>query len=367
MSTTIETATGTSQTMVLNMGPQHPSTHGVLRVMLELDGEMVVKAESVIGYLHTGIEKSLESKTYSQGITLTDRVDYLAPLSNNLGYCLAVEKILGLRSSKARAVHPRAAGGADSRRIAPGLAGNARHRPGRDDGVSLQLPRARRDPEDFRVSIRPADDDQLFPRLAGLRWNRRRIGWSACSASSITCRRTSTNTRRCSPRTRSGWRARWTSERCPRTTRLRWAAPVPLLRASGVPYDVRKAFPYSSYEEFDFNVQTQTAGDCYARYQVRVAEIRESLKIVKQAMAKIPAEGPFRAELPGHHPAVARGNEGVDRRPDLPLQNFHRGFCAAAGRSLSGDRIAARRAGLFRRERWLAQALPRENADAVVS
>ena len=100
MSTTIETATGTSQTMVLNMGPQHPSTHGVLRVMLELDGEIVVKAESVIGYLHTGIEKSLESKTYSQGVTLTDRVDYLAPLSNNLGYCLAIEKILGLEVPK---------------------------------------------------------------------------------------------------------------------------------------------------------------------------------------------------------------------------------------------------------------------------
>ena len=100
MSTSIETAIGPAQTMVLNMGPQHPSTHGVLRVMLELDGETVVKAESVIGYLHTGIEKSLESKTYSQGVTLTDRVDYLAPLSNNLGYCLAVEKILGLEVPK---------------------------------------------------------------------------------------------------------------------------------------------------------------------------------------------------------------------------------------------------------------------------
>ena len=100
MSTSIETAIGPAQTMVLNMGPQHPSTHGVLRVMLELDGETVVKAESVIGYLHTGIEKSLESKTYSQGVTLTDRVDYLAPLSNNLGYCLAVEKILDLEVPK---------------------------------------------------------------------------------------------------------------------------------------------------------------------------------------------------------------------------------------------------------------------------
>src|SRR6185437_7651162 len=86
--------------MVLNMGPQHPSTHGVLRVILELEGETVLKADPVIGYLHTGIEKSCESKTYSQVITLTDRIDYLAPLSNNLGYCLAVEKLLGIEIPK---------------------------------------------------------------------------------------------------------------------------------------------------------------------------------------------------------------------------------------------------------------------------
>ena len=98
--TTVETATGESKTMVLNMGPQHPSTHGVLRVALELDGETVVKAVPDLGYLHTGIEKSCEHKTYSQAITLTDRLDYLAPLSNNLGYCLAVEKLLQLEVPK---------------------------------------------------------------------------------------------------------------------------------------------------------------------------------------------------------------------------------------------------------------------------
>src|ERR1700685_982165 len=100
MTVTIDTATGAAQSMVLNMGPQHPSTHGVLRVILDMDGEIVVKAQPVIGYLHTGIEKSCEAKTYSQVITLTDRIDYLAPLSNNLGYCLAVEKLLGLEAPK---------------------------------------------------------------------------------------------------------------------------------------------------------------------------------------------------------------------------------------------------------------------------
>jgi len=98
--TTVETAVGTSKTMVLNMGPQHPSTHGVLRVLLELDGENVVTAVPDLGYLHTGIEKSCEDKTYSQAITLTDRMDYLNPLGNNLVYCLAVEKLLGLEVPK---------------------------------------------------------------------------------------------------------------------------------------------------------------------------------------------------------------------------------------------------------------------------
>src|SRR5499425_3297460 len=98
--TTVETATGQAKTMVLNMGPQHPSTHGVLRVLLEMDGETVVKAIPDCGYLHTGIEKSCEDKTYSQAITLTDRIDYLSPLGNNLVYCLAVEKLLGLEIPK---------------------------------------------------------------------------------------------------------------------------------------------------------------------------------------------------------------------------------------------------------------------------
>ncbi len=98
--TTVQTATGPAKTMVLNMGPQHPSTHGVLRVLLELDGETVVKTDVDIGYLHTGIEKTAEALTYSQTITITDRMDYLAPLSNNLAYCLAVEKLLGLEVPK---------------------------------------------------------------------------------------------------------------------------------------------------------------------------------------------------------------------------------------------------------------------------
>ncbi len=298
MSTSIETPIGTQQTMVLNMGPQHPSTHGVLRVMIELDGETVVKAESVIGYLHTGIEKSLESKTYSQGITLTDRVDYLAPLSNNLGYCLAVEKILGIEVPK-RAQYIRVLL-AELTRCASHLVWLGTHAIDlgamtvflysfrereeilkifeylsgqrmmtsyfRIGGLALEPPPDWLERVQRVVEYLPAHIDEYETLLTKNKiWLGRTVGVGNLSANDA----------------------------------IAWGCTGPLLRASGVAYDVRKAFPYSSYDEFEFNVPTQTAGDCYARYQVRVAEMRESLKIVKQAMGRITADGPFRAEIPG--------------------------------------------------------------------
>jgi NADH-quinone oxidoreductase subunit D len=298
MTTTVETPIGPAQTMVLNMGPQHPSTHGVLRVILEMDGEIVVKAQPVIGYLHTGIEKSCEAKTYSQVVTLTDRIDYLAPLSNNLGYCLAVEKILGVEVPK-RAQYIRVLL-AELTRCASHLVWLGTHaidlgamtvflytfrereeilkifeylsgqrmmtsyfRPG---GLALEPPADWLDRVRRVVDNLPGHIDEYEDLLTKNKiWLGRTVGVGTLSASDA----------------------------------IAIGCTGPLLRASGVAYDVRKAFPYSSYDEFDFNVQTQTAGDCYARYQVRVAEIRESIKIVKQAIEKVPAEGPFRAELPG--------------------------------------------------------------------
>ncbi|MGA8034925.1 MAG: NADH dehydrogenase (quinone) subunit D [Candidatus Acidiferrales bacterium] len=298
MSTTIETATGTSQTMVLNMGPQHPSTHGVLRVMLELDGEIVVKAESVIGYLHTGIEKSLESKTYSQGVTLTDRVDYLAPLSNNLGYCLAIEKILGLEVPK-RAQYIRVLL-AELTRVASHLVWLGTH--AIDLGAMTVFLYSFREREEILKIFEYLSGQRMMTsyfRVGGLALEpppdwlervQRVIDYLPAHIDEYETLLTKNKI----------WLARTVDVgKMSANDAIAMGCTGPLLRASGVPYDVRKAFPYSSYEEFDFNVQTQTAGDCYARYQVRVAEIRESLKIVKQAMAKIPAEGPFRAELPG--------------------------------------------------------------------
>ncbi len=298
MPTTIETVAGSANTMVLNMGPQHPSTHGVLRVVLELDGEIVLKARPVIGYLHTGIEKNMEAKTYSQAITMTDRIDYLAPLSNNLCYCLAVEKILGIELPK-RAQYIRVLL-TEMTRIASHLVWLGTHAIDlgamsvflytfrereeimkifeyvsgqrmmtsyfRIGGIALEPPPNWLDHIRRVIDALPAHIDEYEGLLTNNRiWLGRTKGVGIISAEDA----------------------------------IAMGASGPMLRGSGVPYDIRKAFPYSSYEEFDFDIQTQTAGDCFARYQVRVAEIRESIKIVRQAMEKVPAEGPIRATAPG--------------------------------------------------------------------
>ena len=298
MPTTIETVAGSANTMVLNMGPQHPSTHGVLRVVLELDGEIVLKARPVIGYLHTGIEKNMEAKTYSQAITMTDRIDYLAPLSNNLCYCLAVEKILGIEIPK-RAQYIRVLL-TEMTRIASHLVWLGTHAIDlgamsvflytfrereeimkifeyvsgqrmmtsyfRIGGIALEPPPNWLDHIRRVIDALPAHIDEYEGLLTNNRiWLGRTKGVGIISAKDA----------------------------------IAMGASGPMLRGSGVPYDIRKAFPYSSYEEFDFDIQTQTAGDCFARYQVRVAEIRESIKIVRQAMEKVPAEGPIKATAPG--------------------------------------------------------------------
>ena len=298
MSTTIETVTGTAQTMVLNMGPQHPSTHGVLRVILDLDGEVVVKAVPVIGYLHTGIEKSCEDKTYSQVVTLTDRIDYLCPLSNNLGYCLAVEKLLGVEIPK-RVQYIRVLL-TEMTRIASHLVWLGTH--AIDLGAMSVFLYCFREREEIMKIFEYVSGQRMmtsFFRPGGLAlepppdW----IAWVRRVIASLPAHVDEYETLLTQNRI---WMARTKGVgMLSAEDAIAMGVSGPLLRASGVAYDVRKMFPYSSYDEFDFNVQTASGGDCYARYQVRVAEIRESVKIVKQAMERIPPEGPFRAELPG--------------------------------------------------------------------
>jgi NADH-quinone oxidoreductase subunit D len=298
MTTTIETAAGTAQTMVLNMGPQHPSTHGVLRVILELDGEIVVKAQPVIGYLHTGIEKSCEAKTYSQAITLTDRIDYLAPLSNNLCYCLAVEKLLGLEVPK-RAQYIRVLL-TELTRIGSHLVWLGTH--AIDLGAMSVFLYTFREREEIMKIFEFVSGQRMMTsyfRIGGLALEPP-PGWLDHVSRVIDALPGHVDEYEDLLTTNRIWLGRTQGIGIlSAADAIAMGASGPMLRSSGVAYDVRKAFPYSSYDEFDFEVQTQTAGDCFARYQVRVAEIRESIKIVRQAMNKIPAEGPIRTVAPG--------------------------------------------------------------------
>jgi NADH-quinone oxidoreductase subunit D len=295
---TINTPTGTAKTMVLNMGPQHPSTHGVLRVVLELDGEKVVKALPEIGYLHTGIEKSCEAKTYSQAITLTDRLDYLAPLSNNLGYCLAVEKLLGLEVPK-RAQYIRVLL-TELTRIASHLVWVGTH--AIDMGAMSVFLYCFREREDVM---------KIFEMVSGQRMMTSyfRIGGLALEPPTGWIDRVQRFLAKM-PSRLDEYESLLTKNRI-WIGRLRGIGQIgsadaiemglsgPTLRSTGVDYDVRKYFPYSSYDEFTFDVPTRTEGDCYARYLLRVAEIRESLKIVAQAIPKITPSGPIRTDAPG--------------------------------------------------------------------
>jgi NADH-quinone oxidoreductase subunit D len=296
--TTVHTTTGAAETMVLNMGPQHPSTHGVLRVLLELEGETVIKARPDIGYLHTGIEKTCEAKTYSQAITLTDRLDYLAPLSNNLCYCLAVEKLLDIEAPP-RAKYARVLL-SELTRIASHLVWLGTH--AIDLGAMSMFLYCFREREEILKIFEFVSGQRMMTsyfRVGGLAvepppgWLERVARFMEVFPSRIGEYEDLLTQNRI-------WMARTQGVGVLSADEaIAMGVSGPSLRGSGVPYDVRKVFPYSGYEEFDFEVCTQPAGDCYARYLVRIAELRESLKIIRQAMEKIPSDGPVRTEAPG--------------------------------------------------------------------
>ena len=279
--------------MVLSMGPQHPSTHGVLQIMLEIEGETVVRAEPEIGYLHTGIEKSCENLFWSQTQTLVERMDYLAPESNALCYALGVEQLLGIAEQiPPRAKHIRVLQ-AELTRIAShcvqlgthGIdlgaisvffycfdlrenildlqeaAGGARMHPNyvRVGGVNGDLP------DGYLAKL-----DALIEKFPG----RMRELRGLLQANPIFQDRT-IDVGYLSPE-----------------DAVAWSVTGPSLRASGIVYDVRKAYPYTGYEEYDFDVPTRTEGDAYARFLVRLDEMEESMRIVAQARKKLDVPGP---------------------------------------------------------------------------
>ncbi len=285
-----------SETMMLNMGPQHPSTHGVLRLALELNGETVVKAEADIGYLHTGMEKTMEAKTYTQAITVTDRMDYLAPLSNNLAYVLPVEKLLGLeippRAETARVIL------AELTRIASHLVWLGTH--ALDLGAMTVFLYCFREREQIL---------RIFERVSGVRMMTSyfRIGglarplypefeeeiWAFINAfpDRVDEYETLLTENPIFKRRTVGVGA-FTVEEA-----IDLGLTGPNLRACGVAHDLRRANPYCGYENYDFEVPVLDGGDVYDRYRVRMGEMRESAKIVRQALARLP-DGPVLADAP---------------------------------------------------------------------
>jgi NADH-quinone oxidoreductase subunit D len=332
--TTVETATGTAKTMVLNMGPQHPSTHGVLRVLLELDGENVVNAVPDLGYLHTGIEKSCEDKTYSQAITLTDRIDYLNPLGNNLVYCLAVEKLLGLEIPK-RAQYIRVML-VELQRISSHLVWLGTH--ALDMGaMSVMLYAFREREEILKIFERFSGQRMMtsYIRIGGLALEPP-AGWREMVKKFLDMMPGRIDEYETLLTKNRIWMGRLKGVgHLPPDELIALSTTGPGLRAAGIPYDNRKVFPYSSYEEFDFDVPTRTESDSFARYLVRVAEMRESVKIVRQAMDKITDQGPFRVEAPGIIPPQREKMKTEMEALIYHFKIFTEGFSPAPGEAFA--------------------------------
>ena len=285
------------ETMIINMGPQHPSTHGVLRLLMELDGEYVLRCTPVIGYLHTGIEKNTEYRTWMQGVTFVTRADYLAPFFNELGYCLAVERLLGIEAPpRAQVIRVLcnemnrisshlvwlATGSLELGAVSVMLYGfrereilmdifetltGLRMNPAyiRIGGVIMDLP------EDGEPKIRrfleemPARIDEYETILDDNPiWRERNEGVGVLSA-----------------------------EDC-----LALGVTGPILRSAGVPNDLRKDEPYCGYETYDFDVPTRTEADAYARYRIRLEEMRESMRIIEQCLDRLQEPGPVMIEDP---------------------------------------------------------------------
>lgn len=282
-----------AETLSLNLGPQHPSTHGVLRVVLELDGETVVDARPDIGFLHRGIEKLAENRTYHQVIVLTDRLDYLAALSNNLAYVLAVEKLMDIEVPR-RARYVRVAL-AELQRIASHLFWLGTH--AHDLGAMTPLFYALREREALMDIFETLSGSRLTPSFL-------RIGGLAADIDARFVESVQAFTDTFQGRVDEYetlltenpiWKYRTKgvgvldAGQC-----IRLGISGPMLRSAGMPHDLRKAQPYSCYDEFHFEIPTGKAGDVYDRYLVRIREMRESARIARQAVDGLP-EGPWTA------------------------------------------------------------------------
>jgi len=320
---------GQDRTMIMNMGPQHPSTHGVLRVLLEIDGETVVRLMPDIGFLHTGIEKTCEAKFYQQVVPLTDRIDYLCPMTNNLCYVLAVEKLLGLEiPPKAQWLRVLLN---ELTRINSHLVWLGTH--AMDIGALTVFLYCFREREEIL---------KMFEMVSGQRMMTSyfRVGGIALEPPLGFFDRVRDFTGRFPERIDEYenlltgnpiWMMRTKSvARMSAEDAIALGASGPTLRGSGVDIDLRRDMPYSGYENFKFKVPVSREGDVFARYMCRVAELRESNEIVKQALAGMP-EGPIKADAPH---VVLPDREKMKTQMEALIYHFKiitEGFAVPAG------------------------------------
>jgi NADH-quinone oxidoreductase subunit D len=285
----------TGETMLLNMGPHHPSTHGVLRVLLELDGEEVVTCLPDVGFLHTGIEKTIESKPYEKGVTLTDRMDYLSPVSNNMAFCMAIEKITGLdvpeRAQLIRVIV------LELQRIASHMVWLGTH--GMDLGAMSIMLYCFREREFVLSMLESLSGQRMmgsYIRPGGV-WRDVTEDFIAEAHAFVERFPAKIDDFETLLTRNPLWldRTQGVGIVEPEDA-LAWGMTGPSLRGSGINYDVRKAEPYSGYETFDFNVPVGQHGDVYDRYVCRMHELRESIKIIQQGLKRLTPTGPFRSD-----------------------------------------------------------------------
>jgi NADH-quinone oxidoreductase subunit D len=307
-----------SERIVVNMGPQHPSTHGVLRLVLELDGESVVRIRPVIGYLHTGIEKTMEYRNWTQAVTLVTRCDYLSPLFNEATYCMGVERLLGVEDQIPERVRVLRVLVMELQRIASHLVWLATG--GMELGAITMMLLGFRERE--MVS-------SILEMITGLRMNHAYIrpggvaqdippGAVDAIRAFVPEMRSKLDEYEDLLSANPIWLARTRgvgyldTEAC-----MALGVTGPLLRASGLAWDLRRETPYLGYDEYDFEVVTETAGDCYARYLVRMNELRQSLAIITQALDRLRPGPTMIADKKIAWPAqLALGTDGLGNSLD---------------------------------------------------
>jgi len=321
-------------TMVLNMGPQHPSTHGVLRLVLEIDGETVVSLAPDIGYLHTGIEKTTEAKFYQQVVPLTDRIDYLCPMTNNLAYVLAVEKLLGLeipeRAETIRILLN------ELTRIQSHLVWLGTH--AMDIGALTVFLYCFREREELLRLFEAVAGQRMMTsyfRIGGLSMEPP-IDWFARVQKFLKIMPSKIAEYEGLLTGNPIWinRLKGVGYLSPEDA-IALGVTGPPLRASGVDWDLRRDMPYSGYEKYQFKVPTRTEGDVWARYVIRLEEMYESIKICQQALDRMP-EGPIVADAPK---IILPNREQMKTQMESLIHHFKivtEGFAVPAGEVFQG-------------------------------